>query len=319
MVSLLVTVTVESDMPRGEVQARTSLRNLEGVSRLQRLCERFGVLPTYLLSYPVAARKEGELFAGMWKRGRCEVGACLQPWTTPPFDVNEDRLVAISPDRIPASAVDAKLATLTETIETRFGRRPKAHRAAWFGLNGACLQTLERLHYEVDSSVTPFIDHTARGGPDWRQAPEAPYFPDRQRPAARGSSPVLEVPVTVAWDRELPPVVARTLVKSRYAPVAEALANRWHPITRIRTLDPVENNVADLRHLSRVLVRRGLPSLNLKLRSNELWPGESRRCPTARDVDLLFETLEGYLRFAVDDLRAVPRTLSGFARHYLES
>ena len=31
----------------------------------------------------------------------------------------------------------------------------------------------------------------------------------------------------------------------------------------------------------------------------------------------MFERVDGFLRIAIDELRATPRTLSGFAAHYL--
>lgn len=315
MVSLVVSVTVNSDMPRGEVQARTSLRNLEGVPRLHRMCERFGVPPTYLLTFPVANRPGDAPLDEILTSGRCEVGASLQPWTTPPFDAHEDRLVALSPHLTRASMVQGKLEHLTDAIEARFGRRPKAHRAAHGGLNGAGLQALERLGYTVDCSVEPFVD--ARPvGVDWRQAPEAPYYPDRQRPDARGSSPVMQVPLTIGWNRELPPTLARAVVNLPSA--QRALANPWFPVADLVWLDPARSSALDMRSLARRTVERGLPVLHLSVRSNELWPGESATCPAAADVDHLLGEVESFLRYAVDELRAVPRTLSEFAKAYTD-
>jgi hypothetical protein len=316
MLSLLVTVTVECDTPRGELQARTSLRNLDGLQRLQRLCDRFGVPPTYLLNYPAASRPEAEQFARAWDEDRCEVGAHLQPWSTPPFEANEDRLTPSPPSAIPASAVAGKLAALTQVIEERFGKRPRSHRAGRHGLNGASLQALERLGYTIDSSACPFTDLRADGATDWRQAPESPYFPDRQDPTRRGSSPILEVPLTVGAGRELPSPVARGLSKMPSA-VQTVLTGPRSPLQRRVRLDPVSATPAELRHLAERIAARGLPCLNVSLRSNELWPGESAANPTAHDVDRTFEALDDFMRLAVDGLRATPRTLTRFAHHYL--
>ncbi len=310
MVSLVVTVTVNSDMPRGEVQARTSLRNLEGVPRLHRICERFGVPPTYLLTFPIANRSGNGALDEILRGGRCEVGASLEPWTTPPFDAHEDRLVAISPHRIRASMVQAKLEHLTDAIEARYGHRPCVHRAAHGGLSGAGLQALERLGYTVDCSVTPFIDASPEGV-DWREAPEAPYFPDRQQPCQRGSSPVLQVPVSVGWDREVPEFLARAAV--RYPSAQRAVSS----VAGVHWLDPRRSSAADMRRLASLAVERGLPVLHVWIRSHELWAGESAACPAAADVDHLFGEVEDFLRYAVDGLRATPRTLSDFARHYI--
>ena len=306
-------------MPRGEIQARTSLRNLSALPRLQRLCARYSVRPTYLVSYPAAVRPEAEWLREIVKAGHAEVGAYLQPWNTPPFEANEDRLIPRSPAHVPASAISAKLKTLTETIEREFGHRPTCHRAAQFGLNGACLQTLERLGYTVDTSVTPLTDGREEGGIDWRDAPATPYFPDRQRPIIRGASPILEVPVSVAWDRDFPGFLGRALVKlPSPIPLRALLSNPTLPLTQLTWLDPCQHSGRSLRKLARSLLERGHPVLNVPLRSNQCHPGESAACSTAEDVDALFESLEALLRHTVDELRAEPRTLSEFASYYLD-
>lgn len=308
--SLVVSVTIESDRPRGAVPARTSLSNLAGVARLQRLCDQFGVRPTWLLTWP-AVQDALPTIEGALAQGRCEVGSCLQPWVTPPFDANEDRLRAVYPNAVAASAVEAKLARLTADITARFGR-PRSHRAAGHGLNGALLQSLERLGYPVDSSVTPWVDGRAAGGLDWREAPEVPYFPDRQRPARRGSSPVLQVPLSVSWDRAVPDLVGRALVRSGLFGQHRAI-----PGARLVSLDPVRSDGPTLEALAALLAERGLPCLNLSLHSHELVAGQSAACPTPEDVDRVFANLERFFRVAVDHLRAVPRTLAEFGEHWL--
>ncbi len=223
--------------------------------------------------------------------------------------------MAVSPHQAPASMVQAKLEHLTDAIEETFGRRPRTHRAAHGGLNGAGLQALERLGYRVDASVTPFVDGSPEGV-DWRGAPEAPYFPDRQDPARRGASPVLEVPQTSGWDRDIPSALARGAACSPR--LRRLLSNDLLPVTRLTALDPRHADAAAMRRLSQTRVERGLPVLQVLLRSNELAPGESAATPGAAEAEETYAVLEGFLRFAVDELRATPRTLSGFAQHYLD-
>ncbi len=312
MPSLLVTITVEADRPRGEVQARTSLRNLEGLGRLMRLCERFGVRPTCFLTWPVTGLPEGRAAKDLWSEERAEIGACLQPWTTPPFEANEDRLTDPAPHVIPAASAQAKLERLTQAIEETFGRRPRVHRAVHGGLGGAVLQALERLEYRADSSVTPLFD-LRPVGKDWRETPAGPYFPDRQAPERRGSSPVLQVPMSAGWTSDLPEFLSKRLLKVRR--VSE-LAREAH-LAQVSRLCPQGHGAAELRQLADRLSTRGMPCLNLPLRSNELLPGESAACPTAAEVEALFDTFERFLRYAVDELRATPQTLSEFTETYL--
>lgn len=318
MVSLVFTVRVGPDRPQGQVKARTSVRNLEGVPRLHRLCEAYGVKPTYLVAWPIAARREGRMLAERWAKGAAEVGAWLQPWVTPPFEANEDRLVSHPPSAMPASAVQAKLEQLTETITERMGQTPRCHRAAGGGLDGAGLQALERLGYTADLSARPLTDSRAIGGVDWRAAPREPWFPARQDPARRGSSPVLMLPETAGFDRPLPGSVARLLVTHRLIdPVRQALARRNVPRTALVRLDPTHSELDAMRALCDAELARGAPALHLSVASEALWPGCSDRCHEPADAERSLDRLDGILRYAVDSLRAAPRTVSGFVRHHL--
>lgn len=306
MASLVVTVSVASDRPRGAVQARPSFRNLEAVAQVQRLCDRFGIQPTYLLAYPIF--DVADFFADL--ASRAELGTLLCPWTTPPFDASEDRLRQVTVESLSSSAVAGKIECLTQGFIDRFGYAPRSHRSSGAGLDGAALQSLERLGYRVDSSVTPFLDQRPSGGSDWRMAPEVPYFPDRQRPHMRGASPVLEVPLTVGWDTAMPDVMARSLAR------APASVRQW--IKRgaaLQALDPWSADVEVLRGLSQVLIDRGLPVINLSLDS---WALMAETCGrSAERCQALLPALEELLRYLVDQLRLTPRTLTGFADWYL--
>lgn len=320
MIALLFTITVGPDRPRGEVPARTSLRAAAGLPALGRLCERFAVRPTWLMTWPVVARGEGAWFGEQWDRGAGEVGVCLEPWNTPPFEANEDRLVAHPPSAVPASAVQAKLARLTAIVESRYGRAPRCHRAAGGGLDGPALQALERLGYLADLSVLPLNDGRADGGIDWRDAPTVPYFPDRQRPARRGASPVLEIPVTCGYDQPMPVSVARAL--SRLPAPAGGLLDRLAdtfeaPVPRRACLDPAVTSLPAMRRLAEAAIERAEPVLHLHLRGEALTPGCSALCPDPAAVEAARDRIEDFLRFAVDELRAEPMTVSAFVEHHL--
>ncbi len=320
MVALLFTVAVGPDRPRGEVPARVSLRGAAQAPALGRLCERFAVRPTWLLTWPVVHRPEGQYFGDAWDRGACEVGVCLEPWNTPPFEANEDRLVPHPPSAVPASAVQAKLETLTTSVEARFGQAPRCHKAAGGGLDGPALQALERRGYLADLSVLPLFDGRHEGGVDWRTAPAVPYFPDRQRPGRRGSSPVLEIPVTSGFDQSMPQSVARTLIK--VPGLASGLIDRVArsvsaPVPRLVTLDPAVTDLGAMQRLAEAAIQRAAPCLHLTVRLEALTPGCSGTCPDAEAAGVTRDRIEGFLRFAVDSLRAEPMTVGAFVERHL--
>jgi hypothetical protein len=311
MPSLLVSVDVEEDMPEGRVQAQTTLRNLQGLEGLQAVCERLGVRPTYLCTWPVATRPEGE-FLGTWARhGRAEVGSLLHPWVTPPYDANEDRLEAVGPQQLSATSLHAKVGTLTQAVAARIGRPPRAFRAANFGLNGALLQVIERHGYSVDCSVTPRLDTRPRGGVDHRSAPDVPYFPDRQFVDRRGTASVLEIPVSVAHLVGLPDAAARTLA---HLPPVLGLT-RW--LTHAGGLEPhvlrASEPVERLCRLADALVERDVPTVHLYLRSSELFGLMSGGGRAEDEAQKHLEKTERFLAYAMHTLGVIPRTLSEFA------
>lgn len=317
MLALLVTIDVESDMPQWRVEAETTLRNLQGLPRFHELCQRLGVRPTYLCTYPVATQPAGEVLVDLQQEGDCEIGTHLHPWTNPPFDTNENRLEATQPSRLGSSRMEAKLTTLTDALEARFGR-PKSYRAGRFGFDGAGLQALERLGYVVDTSATPFCDWRAEGGVDWRHAPDVPYFPDRQQPDQRGQSRVLEVPVSIGWDRWLPERIGRAAANAPpQLRLRGILNNKWASLAKVRWLYPSLESTDTMNQLADVLAGRGIPFLNVFFHSSELWPGESPYCRTEADIDRYLDTLEGFFTHAIATLGAVPMTLAEFAEAYL--
>ncbi len=84
-----------------------------------------------------------------------------------------------------------KIKTLTDLIERNMGTRPISYRAGRFGADFDTLRILAELGYQVDSSLTPGIDWTYKGGPNHASAAKQPYF----------DIDILEVPITIGGKR----------------------------------------------------------------------------------------------------------------------
>ncbi|MDR7519621.1 MAG: polysaccharide deacetylase family protein [Armatimonadota bacterium] len=101
----------------------------------------------------------------------------------------------------PLHARRAWLLQATRAVADVVGRAPRAFRAPFLWTDAATFGLLEDLGYTIDSSVPArrfdgllgVVNHL-----DYFRAPLAPYHPDRERPARRGTSPVLEIPPS-AW------------------------------------------------------------------------------------------------------------------------
>jgi len=175
--SFVVTVdTEEEGLWNGEFR-RTgyTVENTRGIERFQKLCDRYGVRPTYLVDAPVVQDERSVvLLREINDDGRCEIGAHLHPWCNPPFEeeLNERNSYLCN---LPKSLQRAKIEWLTQTIEELFGQRPTSFRAGRYGLDIRGARILAELGYLVDSSVIPFSDFRADGGPDFSDAPWWPY------------------------------------------------------------------------------------------------------------------------------------------------
>ncbi len=94
-----------------------------------------------------------------------------------------------------------KIKNLTELIENRLGVKPIWYRSARFGTDLDTIHILDRLGYQYDSSVTPDIDWTRKGGPDHSKAPISRYIISSDNMYCEGESGIVEVPVTILGKR----------------------------------------------------------------------------------------------------------------------
>jgi hypothetical protein len=198
-VFLCVTIDTECDKGRGWRSQRPMAFAgvLDGVvTRLQPMFRAHGAKPTYLLS-PEVIRDTPSAEALAKLDGAHELGAHLHGEYAEPGAHEPDMTRDFQRDY--AEDVErAKMEYLTVLFKRTFGRAPRSFRAGRFGIGPASVSILEDLGYEVESSVTPFVDWSnVAPGLSFVGAPTQPYHPDARRPARPGRSKILEVPVTI--------------------------------------------------------------------------------------------------------------------------
>jgi hypothetical protein len=296
MTRLLLGVDTEADNQWDpEARRHLSLRNISELPRLQALLDRYGVRPTYLVTFEVATAPESvatlrELAAA----GRCEIGAHHHPWTTPPVVAEHSYPLNLPPDQF-----RAQIRELTAAVTEVTGRRPVSHRAGRNGFAGWHVRDLEACGYLVDSSVDPFFNQRSKGGPSFAGAPLGPYFVHPDDPRRAGSSSLLEVPISSALNRAWPPWLA-----AAYADFTPSYwfrrALRLLRVARPIWLRPSYSSTEDMLWLARRLIDAGSPALNVIFHSSELLPGGSPYNRTSHDVNRFFESLEALLAFAAE-------------------
>lgn len=294
----LYVVDTEGDAEWTHHRRVPPVRNLRAIPRFQALCDRYGIKPTYVVTHTVASDDEGvTMLKGYADAGRAEVGTHLHPWTTPPFVTPWDDSETF-PHELPDDLLEAKLRTLTDTITERFGRAPTSYRAGRFGFDGRTARLLEALGYTVDSSVTPLMSWQQYpgipggvGGPDYREAPLAPYFVDRNDPRTPGDSRLFEIPLTIVEDTRGPELIgsyARQLASDHLA--ARVLGKlRVHRKLWLRpTMESVEGMVSSCA----AVMRQRVPVFNMMIHSSELFPNTSPYFTDQAAVDRLFDRMD---------------------------
>ena len=137
-------------------------------------------------------------------KGNYEFGTHLHAAFIEPDKKFQDYAGIDSPDfqsSYPEEIEYRKLENLSNLFFDCFGYRPTSFRAGRYGAASQSINSLQKLGYKVDTSVTPHIRWTEPNGiVDFRKAPEQPYFPAENEIVVPGGNPaerILEAPVTV--------------------------------------------------------------------------------------------------------------------------
>jgi hypothetical protein len=282
-----------------EGRKRLSVENARALPRLQELCDKYGVRPSYLVTHEMATREPARsILRDLSATGRCEIGAHLHPWSSPPY--REQDLVGRYPSQLDDAQLETQLRELTDAIETSVGVRPVSYRAGRHGFDARSLRILETLGYRVDTSIDPLFNETRKGGPSFAGAPVTPY-PAGPGLIAAGTSSVLEIPVSSATSPYLPKSLERLYTSLPAIP--------WRGYFKrlgIRAvwLRPSYSSVEDAKALASSLVGRGVPTLNMLFHSSELVPNGSPYNRTEGDVDGFFAKLEAVFEHIMKRLEA---------------
>lgn len=270
--------------------ASTAVTNIACQPLAQRILDAHGMVPTYVVDYPVAATPDAAaVLRGFAGAGRCEIGAHLHPWVTPPAKGPVDARHSY-PGNLPPALERDKLAALTQAIEAAFGRRPVVYKAGRYGVGPATAGILRVLGYRVDVSVVPHTDFSADGGPDFTGLPEGPFTlgPD-----------LIELPLSVHFAGALagagrflyPALTSRPARRLRLPGIAARLG----VLERLR-LTPEGHRLDDMRRQTRAALARGTRLFMLTYHSSSLLPGATGYVRSVAERDRFLATLDAYCR-----------------------
>jgi len=292
------------DWSRPLSRANRSVADIHAQARAHDVFAPFGIVPTYVVDYPVATDPEAAAFLRACRdAGVCCIGAHCHPWVNPP------ETEAVTPytsyhGNLPAPLERAKLTRLTEAVADAFGARPTVYKAGRYGLGPNTPTILRDLGYRVDASVVPHTRFTADGGPDFTHVGPQPG-------PMRGAPELLELPLSVGFagalrrhgPRLYPHAVRPAAVRLRLPGVLA----RTGLLERIR-LTPEGVTLAEQRRLTRCLLADGVRVLGYSYHSPSLVPGNTPYVRTRADRDRFLAAMRGYFAYVVETLGGEPVT-----------
>ncbi|WP_333604905.1 polysaccharide deacetylase family protein [Novosphingobium sp.] len=288
----IVTVDTEEEFDWNAPLAREkhSVVTVPALRKFQQFCEGFGVVPIYLIDYPVASSTYvSEVIGGAVTNGRGEIGVQLHPWVSPPFEEEVSEFNSYA-GNLPFQLERAKFRTLRDRIQQAFGVAPLIYRAGRYGLGPHTADILLECGIAIDTSVRARFDYSGNGGPNYRDHPLHPYWVDQERR-------LLELPLTtVYWGplRQMGNVIYPHLWRT---PSMRGVLARAGLLERI-PLTPEGITAEEALRGVDIAIDEKLPVLVFSFHSPSLAPGHTPYVRSDDDLDALYDwwrTLFGHL------------------------
>jgi hypothetical protein len=298
MLSVVIHTEEEFDWARGFDRGATGVSHMRYIGRVQDLCDAAGIIPTYVVDYPIADQDDGcHLLEQYAASGQALIGTHLHPWVSPP---HSEELCARNsyPGNLPRGLEREKLRQLTGRITARFGMRPLVYLAGRYGLGPNTAAILEELGYEVDLSPCVPMDFTSDGGPDYSGVASVPYwFGEGRRllglpcsggfvgwlPGDRRAAYRLATHHRLAWTR-LPGILARLGALERISLSPEGFTHAEH------------------RRLTRAMLDRGYRCFVFSFHSPSVQPGLTPYVRDGRDLKVFLARCRDYFAFFLGEL-----------------
>lgn len=169
-----------------------TLHAVSQLARFQEFCEGFGIVPVYLVDYPIATSPAArEALRDAISSGRAEIGVQLHPWVNPPHDEEVSEFNSFA-GNLPLKLQREKFRRLRDAIEQGFGTTPLIHRAGRYGLGPQTASILIEHSVAIDTSVRSRFDYSGIGGPGFHSHPIVPWWIDQDRR-------LMELPLTTVY------------------------------------------------------------------------------------------------------------------------
>ena len=309
----IITIDVEEDNWGGFENKNASLLHINKLFKLQELFDRYGIKPTYLLTYPVAIDRNAiSILRKILEDKRCEIGTHLHPFNTPPFEEEKNNYNSMLCN-LPKDLQYKKIELLHETIYKSFGVEPVSFRSGRWACDGNVLENLSKLNYIVDSSVTPYTNWSSDHGPDYTRISPKAY---KILVNSNSNYYIMEIPATIGYLQagfDVRNKIFRTVSNTGLRKLRICgILDRMKLINKI-WLSPEGTKWEKMVGLSKTMEKEGYEVLNMFFHSPSLMAGCTPFNKTEKEVEEFIHRIEKFLEFAVlNNLQSI--TLSEYAR-----
>lgn len=261
------------------------LGHVERLAKFQQFCEGMGVVPVYLIDYPIATSTlAAQILRGPVEAGLAEVGVQLHPWVNPPHEETVSDFNSFV-GNLPYELERSKLFLLRDTIASNFGTHPRIYRAGRYGLGPNTARILREAGIAIDTSVRAGFDYSANGGQNYRDHPVRPYWID-------GEHSLLELPLTTIFTGVLRKQGAKIYPALWRWPRMRGVMARLKLMERV-PLTPEGVTLGEAIQAADVARSDGLPLQILSFHSPSLQPGNTPYVRNEADLDQLYDWWRG--------------------------
>lgn len=301
---LLVVVDAEAefDWDHGPYRDATGVSSMKQIDRVQAIFDQYGIVPCYTVDYPVATQPDGNrLLAEYVRDGRCEIGAHLHSWVTPPHQ-EEVNLHNSFAGNLPRELELQKTVQLRDAITNHIGVTPTAFKAGRYGIGANTPGILRELGFEIDLSFCPAFDYSKEGGPDFTDHHAEPFWfgPDNQ---------LLEIPVTGAFTGWAGPMRAPLyqIAKRLNNLKACAILSRMRAVDRLM-LSPEGYTFDEHVQLTQHLMSQGVRTFTWNFHSPSVVPGFTPYVQSEKDLSRFLDAFHRYFDFFLGELGGITTT-----------
>ncbi len=306
----IVTIDAEEDEWNTRWSTTYSVTNALQLPAFQALCDRYGIRPTYLLTYPMTQdHRVVRIFSNLIAKGTCEIGSHCHPWNTPPFD-EEVTAASSMLCNLSDGLKLKKLETLDSAIQRQLSVKPVSFRAGRWAFCSEVAVYLAEMGYKIDSSVTPYVNWKSSYGPDFTDYLPCPYrFEPANLHVPVPNGKLLEIPATIgllgsysSWVEKGWKAISRRNLA--FLKGAGALATLG--LVQKVWLSPELTDGATMIGLIRQLRGQGHKCFNMVLHSSSLSVGLTPFVRTASDEARLWQRMETVFQYVSSNgIRAV--------------